>query len=98
MPVVRCADYHRIDVLVRQKLPIVRISGDAVVGLPGLLGVIIAHQLPAVLHPLAVQIAYRDNLGCVVLQNAGQIMPSGDATRADGADADPVAGSTAPEH
>ena len=83
VPMVRRAYYYCVDVLVRQQLVIVRISGYAVVGLARLLRVEVVDQLFAVLDAMRIQIAYCHDSCPVVGQQQCHIVAARDASCAD---------------
>ena len=75
------AHHYRIDVLVGEQFVIVRVAGDAVVGLTRLLGVEIVHEFLAVFDAMGIQIADRNDAGTVVLQNAGHVVRARNAAQ-----------------
>src|SRR5258708_29320420 len=97
VPMIGCTDQHSIHVLVLEKLAIVKVSGDAVVGLPCFLGVVTVHQTLGVFHSFAVKVADSRDLYVVVFPHAWQIMNPRDAPVPDGADVNSVAGGCLPE-
>src|SRR5258708_34712121 len=90
--VIRGADDDGIHVRAREQVVVVRVPGDAVVGLPRLLGVVPVDEGLGVFDPLAVEVASGHDAGDVVLPDAGQVVPARDASGADGTHVDAVAG------
>src|SRR5262249_1033731 len=87
VPVVGGADHHRVDVLVREQLPVVGVPGDAVVGLAGLLRVRVVHQGLGVFRAPAVEVAHGHDPGRVELPDPRHVVAAGDAAGADRAHA-----------
>ena len=80
MPIIRRRDDHRVDIGPRQQRPKIRDHRAA------RRAVVLVHELPRLLAPLAPHIAYRDHPAVVLLQKRLQIHPDPMRTQADEAE------------
>ena len=90
--VVRGGDDDGVDVLVGEEVVIAGVAGDAIVGLAGLLGIEVVNELLALFDAGSVEVTDGHDAGVFDLEDVRHVVAAGDATHADGANVDAVAG------